>query len=508
MKARLINLMKILVEATEVMTIKELAKKLEISNKTVRNDLSVCEPYLKDMNITLIKKSGVGIYIDADEEVKLEALCKIKRHTVGLMGYGSLQRQLFILKKLLFSKMKISFNWLEMNLYVSKPSIYKDIAAAESWLKDRDIELIKDKYGRYDLKSGEKRIRKAIFDWRSYCIKSLNQADLDEMIKDTYIGRTYSLERSRHVVRKIESVFQIKFVPEDFKGLVIKLSIITERMQDGHYVTLNRDTLGRLSQLRTFRHIDLISQYIKSNYHILFTESEKGYLLGLIVSLNIYEGADDWNIDESYITLNHDITEEIVDIISTQLYVLQDNREAIYKRVFAPVKTLVNQIHYGLYSFHTIADIIDNNYTTLNKIVDAIEPIFTRNLGYDFTISDKGDWLIILAELVEESKTPLEGVFVYSHKFTDANLTITTLKNNFSQLKINTIIPIDSYKDYDLADFDLVFIDESYEDILSSNDHVIVLPPLLSFADKITLFDRICKYYEEVNFTNIKKIYP
>jgi len=505
MKVRLINLMKILVEANEIMTIKEIASRLEVSNKTVRNDLSVCEPYLKDMNITLIKKSGVGIYIDADDEVKLEALNKIKRQTVGLMGYGSLQRQLFILKKLLFSKVKISFSWLEMNLYVSKPSIYKDIHAAEIWFKERDIELTKDKYGRYELISGEKRLRKAIFDWRSYCIKSLNQADLEEMMKDTYIGRAYGKDRSTQVVRKIEKVFKIKFVPEDFKGLVIKLSIITERMQDGHYVTLKKDTLTRLSQLRLYQHIDQISQYIKSNYHIHLTESEKGYLLGLIVSLNIYKGSPDWNVDESCSGLNIELTNTITDIISDKLYVLNGNRDALYNRVLSHVQTLVNQIHYGLYSFHTIADIIDNNYTTLCTIVDDIMPVFKEKLDYVFTLSDKSDFLIMLAELIEESKVSLNALFIYSHKFSDASLAISTLKNNFNQVTIETALPIDSHHDFDISKYDIIFIDESYDDIISSYDHVIVLPPLLSFPDKVTLFDRICKYYEEKNYNRIKK---
>lgn len=505
MKVRLINLMKILVEANSIMTINEIATILEVSNKTVRNDLIICEPYLKNLNVFLIKKSGVGIYINASDEIKLEALNKIKRQTVGLMGYGSLQRQLFILKKLLFSKSKFSFSWLEMNLYVSKPSIYKDINAVELWLNKRDIKLTKDKYGRYDLKSGEKRIRKAIFDWRLYCIKSLNQADLDEIIKDVYIGRSYGTKRSTQVVRKIEEIFYIKFVPEDFKGLIIKLSIITERMQDGHYVTLKKETLSKLTKLKLYKHIDLISKYIKSNYHIHLTESEKGYLLGLIVSLNIYKGEPDWNIDESYIQLNLDITQEIMKILSDKLFLFNGDHNKLNNRLLSHVQTLVNQIHYGLYSFHSIADRIERNFTILNPIVNDIKIIFEKKLKYTFTTSDNSDWLIMLAGLVEESKIPLNTLFIYSHKFSDANLAISTLKNNFNQINIEDIMPINLDLDLDFSKFDIIFIDETYSELIQRYNNIIVIPPLLSLSDKITLFDRICKYYEDINFNKIKK---
>lgn len=505
MKARLINLMKILVESHDILTIKELTKKLEVSNKTVRNDLIVCEPYLKDLNVTLVKKSGVGIFIEADDETRLEALNKIKRQTVGLMGYGSLQRQLFIMKKLLLSKTRISFSWLEMNLYVSRPSIYKDINAVEKWLLERDIELSKDKYGRYILVSGEKRIRKAIFDWRSYCVKSLNQADLAEMIHDTYLGRKYEQERSTQIVRKIEEVFRIKFVPEDFKGMTTKMTIITERMYDGHYVTLKKETLKKLSQLSLFKDIDKISQYIKRNYHIHLTEAEKCYLLGLVVSLNIYQGAIDWNVDESCLKMIQGITNAIVDIIKKELFVLHDDHDQIYQRVISHVQTLVNQIHYGLYSFHTIADVVDSNYTTLCNIVETFSTIFKENLDYEMTVSDRSDWIIFLAELVEESKVPLNSVYIYGHKYDDAILVMSTLKNNFCQIVLTRAIPFDAYTEEDLSKYDIIFIDESYEDIRSSHPSVLVLPPLLSFTDKVTIFDRICRLYEEKNFNLIKK---
>ncbi|MCH4886346.1 PRD domain-containing protein [Acidaminobacter sp. JC074] len=504
MKARIINLMRLLVETNEILTIKEIASKLEVSNKTIRNDLSICEPYLKDLNVSLVKKSGVGVFIQADEKVRLEALNKIKRQTVGLMGYGSIQRQLYILKKLLFGKVKISFSWLEMNLYVSKPSIYKDIHEVEDWLRERDISLCKDNLGRYVMDAGEKRIRKAIFDWRTRCIKTLNKADQDEMIGDTYLDRDYGYKRAKQVARKIEEVFKIRFVPEDFNGLIIKLSIIIERMQDGHYVTLSRDTLKRLTHLRLYGDIDMISEYIKSNYHIRLTESEKGYLLGLIVSMNIYEGANDWNVDEDNVDLCLEITDHILHLIQSEIKVLVDRPEVMKRRVLSHIQTLVNQINYGLYSYHSIAENINNNYKTLCHIVDQFKPIFKEKLSYDLTLSDTCDFMILLAEFIEESKRPLDGIFLYSHKYADAKLSIETLKNNFKQVVIHKAIPVDAYKYDKIKAYDIVFIDESYDEILVNHKKAIVLPPLLSFADKITLFDRICHYYEEKNFYLIK----
>lgn len=497
MKARLINLMKLLVEENDIITVSQIAERLRVSKKTVRNDLYSCKSYFDEMGITLVKKSGVGVYIEASEEKKLETLNRLKRETIGFIEYGSIERHLIILKRLLFNKKKISSQWLERNLYVSRASVYKDLEAVEKWLSDRDIILTKDKYGRFELKGGEKRTRKAIFDWFFFCKKSLNKADAEEMVKDTVLGSKYAHQRAERVARKIEEIFEIKLVPEDFNGLVYKLNISLNRMQEGYYVTLKKATLDRLTSLKLYEVIDVVANFIKRDYYVLLPESEKGYLLGLVVSLKTYEGPDNWNVDESFIQVNREITDLIVESIFASINVL--DRERVYKIILGRVQTLVNQINYGLYSYHPIADKVFNNYHKLCTLVKSFIPIFREKMNYRLTISDLSEWLILMALLVEQSKRPLKAVFVYSHKYADAKLSIEVLKNNFNQVDIVKVIPVDSFEEKDCKNIELIFIDDAEQEVFTPLKKIFV-PPLLSFQDKMKIYYSISRYHEEVNY--------
>lgn len=502
MKIRLINLMKILVESEEILTVSDLAEKLEVSKKTIRNDLHSCKIPLDEMKLELIKKSGVGIYVEGSPEAKLEALNKLKRQTTGLMGYGSIERQLLIIKKLLFGKKKISLHWLEMNLYVSKTSIYKDLDLVSKWFLDRDIEIEKDKYGRFYLESGEKRIRKAIFDWRSLCNKSLSIDGKNEMVKETIIGREFAYERSIKVARRIESIFEIKLVPEDFNGLIYKLAIALDRMQEGYYVTLKRDTLDRLTSLELYDQILEVSSYIEGDFCIQIPESEKGYILGLIVSLKIYEGKEGWNIDRSYIDINKKIAKLITVKIHENLNIT--DKKLVSRRVEEQVITLSNQINYGLYSFHPLAEKVCENYDYTKKLVETFIPIYEEKMNYSLAISDISEWLIIIARLIEETKRRLEAIFIYSHKYSDAILSVKTLRNNFNQVNIIKLVSVDSFEEEAYTNLDLIFIDDVENNVYTKFKSIVV-PPLLSSRDKLKIYDRVSRYYEDINRNEIKK---
>ncbi|TXK83943.1 helix-turn-helix domain-containing protein, partial [Parageobacillus sp. SY1] len=62
----------ILLSNDEGMTAGELARQLDVSNRTIHRDLKGIERILKDYRLQLVKKAGVGIRIIGEEEKKKE----------------------------------------------------------------------------------------------------------------------------------------------------------------------------------------------------------------------------------------------------------------------------------------------------------------------------------------------------------------------------------------------------------------------------------------------------
>ena len=60
---RFLDVIKILLEHDDYITINAISKRLQVSNKTIRNDLKQVEEWLKENDLTLVKKTGVGVTI-------------------------------------------------------------------------------------------------------------------------------------------------------------------------------------------------------------------------------------------------------------------------------------------------------------------------------------------------------------------------------------------------------------------------------------------------------------
>ena len=53
---RFLDVIKILLEHDDYITINAISKRLQVSNKTIRNDLKQVEEWLKENDLTLVKK--------------------------------------------------------------------------------------------------------------------------------------------------------------------------------------------------------------------------------------------------------------------------------------------------------------------------------------------------------------------------------------------------------------------------------------------------------------------
>lgn len=168
MKKRVLQIIKILMNSNEILTISKIANELNASNKTIRNDLSYVEKLLDENHLKLVKKTGIGIYVEGEERDKLKVLSLIKAYKLMGSQYTSGDRQLYILNQLLKQNKKNTISSLQNELFISRPSIYKDLEKVKEWLMQRHIKLIYDKKEGFILLAGEKRIRKAMFDF--FCI--------------------------------------------------------------------------------------------------------------------------------------------------------------------------------------------------------------------------------------------------------------------------------------------------------------------------------------------------
>ncbi|KZL91596.1 HTH domain-containing protein [Clostridium magnum] len=89
------EIVKVLLKSEESITIDKIAEKVNVSNKTVRNDLEKVQEIIEENGLILLKKAGVGISVNGPEENKINLLQAITNRNNYIEPYSSEESLLY-----------------------------------------------------------------------------------------------------------------------------------------------------------------------------------------------------------------------------------------------------------------------------------------------------------------------------------------------------------------------------------------------------------------------------
>lgn len=125
---RILSIVKVLLNSDKPITVNDLANQLNVSNKTIRNDLKEVGQYFKGKQITLCKKPGIGISIEGDESKKLDLVNELKSLSNSIKALSPEVRTNYILKRLFASEENVAVK--EEKRFEGKPILKIEIQKA------------------------------------------------------------------------------------------------------------------------------------------------------------------------------------------------------------------------------------------------------------------------------------------------------------------------------------------------------------------------------------------
>lgn len=513
---RTLQIAKILLQCQDNITIADIAERLNVSYKTIRNDFDDVDKFLSERKLELNRKSGVGVSVIGDESLKLKVITEINGLRLLNNNYGSKDRQLYIIY-LLLNKRRIKISSLEYQFYISRPSVYKDLDEARKWLHERDIEVLRSKQKGYVIEGGEKRIRKAIFDW---ILLKERQEERFYMEENDVPGKSFDCEFTKHlfsrssdffegvsehkisqIVCLIEHEFGVKFVPQDLKRLRIKFSINIMRIKKGYYCTMKENTLDDLKNMDNYKIMSKIAEAIEKLFQITLTEDEAGYLFGIIVASKTHKENKKWNIADDFLEINKEITEEITKLVYEH-YNIRD-KESFYNGIFHHLKSVANKINYGLDFYNPLEDEVERNFPEIFKLASKAVPIIKKFYDYDISKGEIAYIALHIAAAIERSKLPLRTYVIYNNSYAEVKLIMEILKNNVAQINIMEVFPTSLSNDRNFEEVDLIITNSNLK--INSDVETIVLPSLPVDEDIQNFANLIRSTFENMNLKMIKK---
>jgi Transcriptional antiterminator len=285
----------LLTEQREYFLTKQLAEKVNCSEKTIRNDLKVIEQYLKEhTNALFIKKPSLGISLHIDEEEKAKLFEQL--HIVTPIDDRNEEERLIeIAYRLLMEGKHTTLQSLAEQYYIHKSVVKKDLNKIEKWLKKYHLTLIsKQKLGLV-VEGSEQNKRTALV----HLFQLINPFIPNRLfIKSQFPSHEVRIVENE--LKEMERLHHFSFTDDSFESILIHTLIAIKRMKMNQPVS----TITNSSDVRKTKEYAWTKCFLKKlepYFAIRFPEGEIIYLAVHILGAKVNS--------QSHTTLTHELNE-------------------------------------------------------------------------------------------------------------------------------------------------------------------------------------------------------
>lgn len=518
MNKRIISEAELLLSKNAYMTVNTIATALNYSNKTIRNDLLILEEWLKEFNLTLDKKIGVGIAIRGDESVKLKVLNSLAIKSNFIEEYSPEDRINYILAKLFVSNSKLRIRDLSSSLYVSRATIHKDLLAVEKWLKKYNIKLVrKTNYGT-EIDANERNLREAMFylicSNKSY-LELLNV--LNNGGKETGISYTplkifkdfidIDFIKLKDTVLSTESIVNYNLSDESLLALLVSVIIIFIRVSSNKYINISEEYKEKLKGTSEFNIATELFRNLEASFNISFPEDEVyNLVLHLLCSKTnnfINSMLDMDNPDNNEATEVITIAKALILHWENTLRLPLSQDSELLASLVTHLKPVINGIKYGIFTSNPILDEIFKYYPNTFRVVK--DSIYILEAFLDVKINDDeiGYITLHLASAIDRAKKPLKTLLVCHGGTGETMFLRNKLRHEIGELDIVITKSSSFIRISDLEDIDIIISTVPLK--LNTEVEIINISPVLNKQDIVRLRSIVKNIYTIKNTLSINK---
>lgn len=307
-KKRMIKLIKILSQASSPMSGPELCEHLDITVRTLRNDIKEYREELLKHGIEIISKHAVGYELSITNEEEyyryLEETMKEESESQMLIPIYPEERINYLMRMFLTQDDYVKIEDICDMIFVSRSTLSHDLKEVREKLKYFHLELeTKPAYG-LKIIGSEFHKRSCI----SQYFYHTNGSD------DMFLSQTKSTKQQEEISGILyETMVKESFKLTDigFQNLVIHIMIALIRLQDSH-IEAPYEYDQQIKQSKEYEISTILSQRLEETFHVIFPEIEVYYIaLHLSGKKAVQYNANTLFLNQEYEVLLNQILKEI-----------------------------------------------------------------------------------------------------------------------------------------------------------------------------------------------------
>ncbi|PRX29492.1 transcriptional antiterminator [Orenia metallireducens] len=454
-KCRYNKIIDSLLRAERIVTIKELANRCNVSSRTIRSDLKELELELDKFSISLYKRPGVGVWLEAADNDRKLLESELSRKEIEYVVLSPRERINDIIKRLLLNHKDYTIMALAEELSVSRSTIIKDLLEVEQWLNKYQLMLRRIKnYGIY-IEGREIHLREAmvniIFELLDNQLEEISQLLMNN--KSIY-PQNYDVLRefcSNIDLKKIKRIIETNKIKNNYlysRRSILYItfygSVTLKRIKEGKEIKLTSHELKELNKLKLYKIFKSFKGILEKIMGLKISQDEFG---GGFLQCLAQEFYLEKKVGDGQEVLNR-IDEEVIDIMNRFIAIaerrlginIKDDTTA-YINLMLYINHILKKAKYGV--SRSILSDIDNGiiedvkefHPNIFKIAAEIKEIFRR---YSIAIKQYDIYHIalLLLSIFEKSKDKIKALVIFHENRVINDLIKTRLINKMANFKI------------------------------------------------------------------------
>jgi len=507
---RIKNILQIICHENDYVTISKIAKKLNISGRTVLREIPEVEKFLKQNGIHLDKKTGVGIKVIGTIEEKRNVINVLNEEKNEII-YSPLERKNIIISELLQNQEPVKLYNFTTTLKVTEATISKDLEKTDEWFKKHSLKLIRKQGLGVYVEGKEGHIRKAMV---SLIYENTNENQLLGLIRknlDNSIVAAKDIEVSsrnrllnlidNETIKKIEILVETmekeknyKLVDSAFVGLIVHIALAIERVKKGDKITINGEFLKELKASAEYLIASNLSINISKCFGVYIPEDEIGYITMHIKGSKNYE--EKYKLGNKIIGSFEliKLSKEIIKIAEIETGRFLGNNEELLNGLVNHLGTAITRLKMNLDIRNPLLEEIKDNYNDLMRISTKCAQVVEKHIGIKMPESEIAFIAMHLGAAIENSENLIKPIYkvaiACATGMGTSRLLATRIENEYDNIQIVDIISTIHIEESFLREKEIDFI-ISTVNIDNCFKPVIRVNPLLFKEDKVKIAKQI-----------------
>ena len=424
-------------------TSQDLANKLKVSPRTIREDIRQISTELRGHDIELAAIPSKGYRILKRDRAKAIAFLDSLRPTHDDIPSVPSERSRFIIQQVLLGEDRINLDDLAEELCVSRSTVEKDLRDVRDWLAAHELELINKKSQGIFLQGGETAIRNAIVNyfWNFYDLPALS--DL-EIIKET-LGEKY-FEPVKGIVYGLHDIEGIHLSDADFLYLLMYLTVAVARMSNHKEIHQDVAEISPITSKKEYALAAAIAEKVEAVFKLRFSQAELAQLTNCLLQVNIYLETNPevraLRCDEPF---NAWVAEMLIEINKRFGVNFSDDEELIHS-LAAYLDTLTNRREYITLVKNPGLDAIIKEYPDALEMAVVVARAFKEKSGISVNEHEIGNIALYLCAAIERQKDSVDCVriqivIICATGRGGSQLLAVKVRHNFPEMQIGGVFP-------------------------------------------------------------------